>query len=181
MDTEDLLHKHIEAICLIDGVSIGDVANRATWRIDFRPEASEQQRAAALAALASFDPNSLALVKPRLLAAIETKAGEIRCKYITTTPGQDSLYERKRREAEYVDSQGGNANPALCPVLSASVGIEAPTLADVAALVITKESQWAAIAAAIELRRLRGKKAVTDATTVAQAEAAFAAIDWSGL
>jgi len=124
---------------------------------------------------------ALAITKARLLAEIEAKAGSIRAKYITTQPGQDLLYERKRREAEYVDTQGANANPALCPVLSASVGIEAGTLADCATLVLARESQWAAIAAQIEARRLSGKAAVNAATTVAGAETAFAAVSWEGL
>lgn len=124
---------------------------------------------------------ALTMTKARLVRAIEDKAGSIRAKHITHQPGQDLLYERKRREAEYVVDQGANANPALCPVLSASVGIEAPTLADCAALVLSQESVWASIASHIELRRLGGKAAVMAASTVEQAEAAAAAIDWSGL
>lgn len=130
---------------------------------------------------AAFEAKPLATVKAELSAAIDQAAGRVRAKYVTDAPGQDLLYDRKRREAEYVTDQGAGADPALCPVLAASVGIEAPTLADCAALVLAKESQWAAIAAAIELRRLSGKAAVNAATTVAQAESAFAAIDWSGL
>lgn len=124
---------------------------------------------------------ALAVTQDRLLAAIENKAGAIRSKYVTNQPGQDLLYERKRREAEYVVDQGAAANPALCPVLGASVGIEAPTLAECAALVLARESQWAAIAAQIEVRRLGGKAAVKAAATAEAAQAAFAAIDWGTL
>lgn len=131
--------------------------------------------------IAVDDAVALSVTKSRLIAAVEAKAGAIRAKYITDQPGQDLLYERKRREADYVVDQGSNANPALCPVLSASVGIEAPTLADCAALVLSRESLWASIAAQIETRRLGGKAAILAAATVAAAEAAFAAIDWAGL
>ena len=41
------LHSQIAAICPIDGISIGDESDRSTWRIDFRPEATPEQRLAA--------------------------------------------------------------------------------------------------------------------------------------
>jgi hypothetical protein len=42
--------------CPINGVSIGDWENRATWRIDFKPEATSKQRQAAQKALLAFNP-----------------------------------------------------------------------------------------------------------------------------
>lgn len=53
------LDKAIRAVCPIDGVSIGRPADKATWRIHFRPEATPGQRAAAGAVLAAFDPASV--------------------------------------------------------------------------------------------------------------------------
>ena len=50
------LHKAVAATCPIHGVSIGRRDDRATWRIDFAPEATDAQRVAAAAALAAFDP-----------------------------------------------------------------------------------------------------------------------------
>ena len=49
----------IKAVCPIDGVSIGHRDDRSTWRIDFREEATAQQRAAAQAVLDAFDPDSV--------------------------------------------------------------------------------------------------------------------------
>lgn len=49
------LHNQIAAVCPIDGVSVGRKNDRATWRIDFRPEATDAQRAAAEAIKAGFD------------------------------------------------------------------------------------------------------------------------------
>jgi hypothetical protein len=43
------LHARIATVCPIDGVSIGSLADRTTWRAGFRVEATAQQRAAAQA------------------------------------------------------------------------------------------------------------------------------------
>lgn len=51
-DTASKLHEAVAAVCPIDGVAIGDPADKATWRIDFRPAATAAQKAAAAAALA---------------------------------------------------------------------------------------------------------------------------------
>ena len=45
----------IKAVCPIHGVSIGRVNDKQTWRIDFRDEATAQERDAARAALDAFD------------------------------------------------------------------------------------------------------------------------------
>jgi hypothetical protein len=45
--TAQQLHAAIEAVCPITGVAIGRIDDRQTWRIDFAPEATAYQRAAA--------------------------------------------------------------------------------------------------------------------------------------
>lgn len=45
----------IRAKCPIDGVSIGDQNDKSTWRIDFQPTATAQQRADAQAVVDAFD------------------------------------------------------------------------------------------------------------------------------
>lgn len=57
----------LRAVCPIDGVSIGRVADKKSWRIDFKPEATADQRTTAQAALDAFDP-----------AALETQAASRR-------------------------------------------------------------------------------------------------------
>lgn len=52
------LHDSIAAVASIDGVSIGRINDRSTWRIDYKPEATDIERAAGAAALAAFDPNA---------------------------------------------------------------------------------------------------------------------------
>lgn len=47
----------IRAVCpALQGVSIGDPADRATWRLDFGPDATDAQRQVARSALQAFVP-----------------------------------------------------------------------------------------------------------------------------
>lgn len=48
------LHAALAAVCPIAGVCVGDPSDRATWRIDFDPSATDPQRQAALAALTAW-------------------------------------------------------------------------------------------------------------------------------
>jgi hypothetical protein len=50
----DSLTKTIAAVAPIDGVSVGRIDDRATWRIDFRPEATAEQRAVAKVTMAAW-------------------------------------------------------------------------------------------------------------------------------
>lgn len=54
----DAVTAAVAAVCPIDGVSICNIADKSTWRIDFKEAASANQRAAASAALLEFDPNA---------------------------------------------------------------------------------------------------------------------------
>ena len=49
------LHESVAAVCPIDGVSVGKPGDPSTVRIDFRPEATPERRAAAEAAVKAFD------------------------------------------------------------------------------------------------------------------------------
>lgn len=53
-----VLDERIQAVCPIDGVAIGDPADKDTWRVDFKPEATAEQRAAAAAVMAAFDADA---------------------------------------------------------------------------------------------------------------------------
>lgn len=50
------LHDYIARIAPIEGVSVKTWDVRETWRIDFKPEATPDQRDAATKALYAFDP-----------------------------------------------------------------------------------------------------------------------------
>ncbi len=49
------LAERVAKVCPIFGVSLKDESDKNTWRIDFKPEATEEQRAAAVLALQGFD------------------------------------------------------------------------------------------------------------------------------
>ena len=49
------LSQAIAAVAPIHGVSVGQQNDKATWRIDFKDEATPEQRAAAAEVLTSFD------------------------------------------------------------------------------------------------------------------------------
>lgn len=51
------LNDAIKAVCPIHGVSIGRKDDKKTWRIDFKTEATEQQKAAAQQVLDAFVDN----------------------------------------------------------------------------------------------------------------------------
>ena len=51
----DALHAAIEAVAPIDGVSVGSRADKATWRVSFKPEATDEQKAAAASVVAAFN------------------------------------------------------------------------------------------------------------------------------
>lgn len=53
------LTAQIGAVAPIAGVSIGRWDDKATWRIDFAPEATAEQRGAAAVTLGAFDPDAV--------------------------------------------------------------------------------------------------------------------------
>lgn len=53
------LDQALKSVCPIDGVSVGRKDDPETWRIDFKPEATEEQRSAAqniLAGISAIEP-----------------------------------------------------------------------------------------------------------------------------
>lgn len=54
-NTAGTLHAAIAAVCPIHGVSIGRRNDKATWRIDFAPEATDAQKNAARAIKDGYD------------------------------------------------------------------------------------------------------------------------------
>lgn len=114
---------------------------------------------------------SLDQVKALLRAQIDAAAEAERLKYITTGAGQAMTYSQKAAEAVMLEDDP-DPQPSAYPMLSAEVGITAPTLAEVGAVVRQAHGQWILIGAAIEAARLAAKKAVTDAATADAAHSA---------
>lgn len=65
----------VAAVCPIHGISFGKLDDKATWRINFKDEATADQRAAAEAALKIFDAGAAALAvgKQRQIERIEER------------------------------------------------------------------------------------------------------------
>ena len=60
------IHAAVAAVAPIDGVSIGDPADKRTWRIDFKDTATMDDRVAGMAALQAFDIAKQAANEPVL-------------------------------------------------------------------------------------------------------------------
>ena len=65
-----LLDQRLKAVAPVGGISIGDSRDKSTWRIDFKPEATAQQRADAQAVVAAFD---VAVEEKKLTDAYKAK------------------------------------------------------------------------------------------------------------
>lgn len=129
----------------------------------------------------------LATIKVELKALIDADAERRRLAYITPGAGMAVTYDEKHAQARAVALLGEEAANALTeeqradqfPVLSASVGIEGATLWDCSALVIARYEAFADLAGVIERTRLTAKKAISDASDVAAARAAYEAVAWT--
>lgn len=108
-----------------------------------------------------------AVLKTEIDAAAERERG----RYITAGAGQAMTYQQKASEAVMLGDDP-SPNPADYPLLSAEVGITAPTLTEVGAVVRQAHGQWILLGAAIESARLGAKKAVDEAEDEATARAA---------
>ena len=70
LNTAELLTEQMLFVAPVDGVSIGNNANKTTWRIDFKLEATPAQRAAAQAVVAAFNVTA---EEQKLLAVEQAK------------------------------------------------------------------------------------------------------------
>jgi hypothetical protein len=61
-----ILHTLIAAVAPILGVSIGNENDKQTWHIDFQPQATTQQRAAAQAVIDAFDLAAIQQMQQRI-------------------------------------------------------------------------------------------------------------------
>lgn len=129
---------------------------------------------------------TLEQIKKNFSDLIDIQAEERRSKYLSPGVGMAMTYQEKKDQAVAVLQMGETDANALAnhgavefPTLSASVPLEAPNLYAAAQLVISKYEQWAALSRVIETTRLAGKKAISDASDVAAARAAYEAITWT--
>ena len=57
-------HQAVAALCPIGGIRLGTATDRSTWRIDFLPEATQAQRAAAEALKLTWQPDPILPAPP---------------------------------------------------------------------------------------------------------------------
>lgn len=123
--------------------------------------------------------DDLSTLKLKLQADIDRGAGEIRLLFITDAPGQDMIYQEKRREAEALQ-----ANPAIAHELTPHISGEAAafdvTRAEKAVEILAQAAAWSSVSAMIETRRLSAKAAVQAATSTFAARGA-ADVDWTDI
>ena len=126
----------------------------------------------------TWTAKKLETVKEALVKRLNDAAETQRQKYVTAGSVQSMVYQQKLTEAKTFATDR-SPSAARYPLLSASVGTEARTLADVAALVTQAASQWIPIVAEIEKKRLSGKAAIVKALDVDSALQAFSSVTWS--
>ena len=184
-DFASKVHAVVAAVAPIASVAIGRRNDRATWRIDFKPEATVDQRLEAERIVREFD--ALSVLKTRLMQAVDADAEVVRQRYITPGDGMQMVYAEKFAQAQAVHAMGEAAASAIppadstaqFPTLAASVGIEAETLYGCAMLVLGKYAAFAQRSYAIERTRLLGKRDIAAAADAAAAQAVYEALTWT--
>lgn len=85
------VHTAVARVAPITGVALADPLDRATWRVDFAPEATADERTAAAGVVTNFDlETELALVTPQVVTPFQIK--EVLRATGSGTPGV-SLYD----------------------------------------------------------------------------------------
>ncbi len=78
----------VGAVCPISGISFGDAADKATWKIQFSDTATDQQRAAAAGVIAAFDLQSEV---DRAIQSVFEQAVQDRLDQAARTRGYDGI------------------------------------------------------------------------------------------
>jgi len=158
----------------------GDAVSGLVWLDVNQTRPTDAEILATAAAL------QLPQAKAHLIARVNEDAETCRLAYVTPGAGMAMTYQEKLTQAEAVLTLGESGAAALTaaeiadqfPILSASIGLEAPSLWDCAALVIARYAAFRQIAGQIESARLLGKLAITSAASESDAQAAYDAITW---
>lgn len=115
----------------------------------------------------------LAPLKADALRRIDAAAEQARAAWITPGSGQALVYQAKAEEAaRYLALPEPPADLSTYPLIAAEAGLTAPTPEALARLWLDLAGQWTQAAAAIERTRLAAKRAVGEAQTPADIEAA---------
>jgi hypothetical protein len=109
------------------------------------------------------------LTAPRAAAVVQVNefAEQVRLRFVTPGAAMQQVYRQKVEEATGVAADidaGRTPDPAAYPILSAEVGLTAPTLQQVSQIVLNLRDQWALVAARIEAARYEAQDAIAAAT-----------------
>lgn len=122
-----------------------------------------------LVATISADSVRLDRYKTDAKNQIDALAGELRAKYITTTPGQSDVYVVKYNEAvNYTTAT--NPNIADFPFINAEATARGMTPLDAANYIIQTRNGWVVLGSAVERARIATKIAVDSAATIADVD-----------
>lgn len=113
-----------------------------------------------------------AAIRAAALERVNRWRGEARRPFITVLPGQDMVYLDKERQALALVADP-DPDPEAYPGLAAELGITAPTLWEVAQVILNLAALWRSDSAAIEAAALGAIADINAATTVAEIEAAL--------
>lgn len=115
---------------------------------------------------------SIDAVKQNYLNKVLLAMSDIRAKFITALPGQDMIYLKKEGEAKsYLASE--NPNLSDYPLISAEIGVTAPTAYEVAQIWVQLSYMWAVTASELEKVRLTCVNAINEASTEGEVENAY--------
>lgn len=93
MEALSRLDQAVSAVAPIDGVSIGDINDRATWVVFFKPEATPGQVVAAQNVINTFDPTSLSVEETRRKnLSTDLTVIELKNTLLNATPAQINSY-----------------------------------------------------------------------------------------
>lgn len=128
----------------------------------------------------------LVVLQDNLCRRVDDDAESVRMRYLTPGSGMAMVYQEKFAQAQAVNAMGETAANAMSqndreaqfPTLSASVGLEAPSLWGCAQLVLGKYAAFAALSLGIERARLTAKAQIKSASNVQSVRAAYEAIAW---
>jgi hypothetical protein len=103
------------------------------------------------------------------LTMIDAGAGQIRMKYFTSVPGQETSYQEKASDANAYKSAGYPSDITPYPWLASEVVATGKTAVQAADDILAAKALWTAKGSQIEGERMLGKTSVKNATTIAGA------------
>ena len=96
---------------------------------------------------------------------IDSTTGVARNRHITTTEGQDAIYQKKQKQAQSYKDAGYPANNNPYPFIKAEAAARNITPKTAADLILAKAAEWEITGANIEQQRQKGKVAIDDGVT----------------